>query len=148
MIDAGDGIPCGIYHTTYKNIKHKEEQKMPAKLINASTTNKRDIARMTTRDDVTPLKKVETGRVITVGAWVVQEVTRQTPDGNSEVFQTILVRDAETGEIYGTRSDAFMRRFFEILEICADEEDGAPIQISITRGTGNSGREFVSCSLV
>ena len=121
---------------------------MPAKLLKASTDNKREIARMTTRDDVTPLKKVETGRVITVGAWVVQEVTKQTPDGNAETFQTILVRDAETGEIYGTRSDAFMRRFFEILDICAEDEDDAPIQISITRGTGNSGREFVSCSLI
>lgn len=118
---------------------------MAAKFIKASTTNKREIARITTRDDVTPMKKVETGRLIKVGAWVVQEVTNE---DTGETFNTILVKDGDTGEIFGTRSEAFMRRFFEILDICAEDDSEEAITIQITRGTGKSGNEFVSCSLI
>ena len=115
---------------------------MAAKLIESSFTNKRDIARVTTRQDAQPLKTVATGTEFEYTGYVVQEITNEL---TGEVFESILIAAAD-GQVYATRSESFIRGLKEILDIC--EGDDEPIILRINRSTSRNGREFVSCSLV
>lgn len=114
---------------------------MSATFKQSSIESKREIAKITTRDDVIPMKKLPEGTIIRYNAYVTQDIVKES-DG--EIFTSITIRDQE-GKLYATRSEAFMKRFFEILEMC--EDDGEPIDLLITRGTTNAGREFISCAL-
>lgn len=124
---------------------------MSTKLIKSNLTEKRDILRITTRDDVIPMKTLQSGTEISMVAYVVQEIVKdQEPD--SEPFLTILVLDA-AGRLYATRSETFIRKIDEIMDLLA--EDGAPLIMSpdnpliikVTLQQSRSGREFVSCCL-
>lgn len=115
---------------------------MSATVTESSYISKRDIARVTTRQDAVPLKTVETGTQFNYSGYVIQEITNE---ATGEVFTSILIA-ADNGNVYATRSDSFIRSLKEILEICAGDDE--PITLQINRGMSKNGREFVSCSLV
>lgn len=114
---------------------------MAATFKQSNLSSKREIAKITTRDDVVPMRKLPENAVIRYQDYVLQEIVKES-DG--EVFTSITIRTPD-GKLYATRSDAFIKRFFEILDLCQDDPE--PIDLLITRGTANSGREFISCSL-
>ena len=115
---------------------------MSAKLIETSFEKKRDIARVTTRQDAISLKNVESGTQIEYLGYVIQEITNER---TGEIFTSIMIASTD-GNVYATRSETFIQGLKEILEICADDPD--PIIIQINRSESRNGREFVSCSLV
>ena len=115
---------------------------MSTKLIESSFEKKRDIARVTTRQDAVPIKTVPTGTEFEYTGYVLQEICNE---NTGEVFNSILIAAAD-GKVYATRSETFIEGLKEIIEICADDEE--PIIIRINRSTSRNGREFVSCSLV
>ncbi len=49
---------------------------MSTKLIKSNLTEKRNILRMTTRDDVIPMKTLQSGTEISMVAYVVQEIVK------------------------------------------------------------------------
>ena len=127
---------------------------MAAKFVSSSLTDKKAIARITTRDDAISMKTLENGTIIQMAAYVKQEVTKDMPGNVPETFMSILVLDAN-GTLYATRSDTFMRKIEEIMELFVDEETGEmpdlmaePISIKITKQTAKSGNTFVSCAFV
>lgn len=127
---------------------------MAAKFVSSSLTDKKAIARITTRDDAISMKTLENGTIIQMAAYVKQEVTKDMPGSDPETFMSILVLDAN-GTLYATRSDTFMRKIEEIMELFVDEETGElpdlmaePISIKITKQTARSGNTFVSCAFV
>lgn len=115
---------------------------MSARVIESSYESKRDIARLTTSNSATPLKKVPDGQEIQYEGYVIQEITNEL---TGETFNSILVRDMG-GTIYATRSESFIRALKEILDICADDED--PIVLRVERLESNKGNEFITCALV
>lgn len=118
---------------------------MSAKVLRSSTQSKREIARITTRDDARPMKEVQSGTEIEVKDWVLQEVTNER---TGEIFQSIVIVNPDN-ELFATRSEFFIKKFFEIIDILADEEepDDGPFIIRVTKGKGRSGNEFTSCAL-
>lgn len=126
---------------------------MAAKFIDSSFTDKKQILRITTRDDAISMKKLDNGTTINVTGYVIQEITKDynlEPGEQPEVFTSILVLD-DHDNLYATRSDTFIRKIKEIVEMLSD--DGSvydmmadPLPIRITRQTARSGREFVSCA--
>ena len=127
---------------------------MAAKFVSSNLTDKKAIARITTRDDAISMKTLENGTVIKMCAYVKQEVSKDMPGTDPETFMSILVLDAD-GALYATRSDTFMRKIDEIMELFVDEETGElpdisadPIPIKITKQTARSGNTFVSCAFV
>lgn len=125
---------------------------MAAKFIESSFTDKKQILRITTRDDAISMKKLDNGTTINVTGYVIQEITKDynlEPGEQPEVFTSILVLD-DHDNLYATRSDTFIRKIKEIVEMLSD--DGIydlmadPLPIRITRQTARSGREFVSCA--
>ena len=127
---------------------------MAAKFIESNLTDKKDILRITTRDDAVSMKTLDNGTQINVVAYVVQEITKDynlVDDDEPEVFESIMVLD-DQGRLFATRSDTFIRKIHEIVDLFRDPDTGAfpdmkadPIPIKITRQTARSGREFVSC---
>jgi hypothetical protein len=126
---------------------------MAAKFIESSFSDKKQILRITTRDDAISMKKLDNGTTINVTGYVIQEITKDynlEPGEQPEVFDSILVLD-DHDNLYATRSDTFIRKIKEIVEMLS--EDGSaydmmadPLPIRITRQTARSGREFVSCA--
>lgn len=126
---------------------------MAAKFVESSFTDKKQILRITTRDDAISMKKLDNGTTINVTGYVIQEITKDynlEPGEQPEVFTSILVLD-DHDNLYATRSDTFIRKIKEIVEMLS--EDGSvydmmadPLPIRITRQTARSGREFVSCA--
>ena len=126
---------------------------MAAKFVESSFTDKKQILRITTRDDAISMKKLDNGTMINVTGYVIQEITKDynlEPGEEPEVFDSILVLD-DHDNLYATRSDTFIRKIKEIVEMLSD--DGSvydmtadPLPIRITRQTARSGREFVSCA--
>lgn len=126
---------------------------MSAKVKESNLTNKRDIMRITTRDDAIPMKDVPSGTEIAMVAYVVEEVTKDRgADPSGEVFNCILVADSE-GAVYATRSETFIEKIKDIMEeLAADGEDVSdlshnPLMIRITQQKSRNGNNFVSCSL-
>lgn len=129
---------------------------MAAKFVESSFTDKKQILRITTRDDAISMKKLDNGTCINVIGYVIQEITKDynLEDGEApetpERFNSILVLD-DKDQLYATRSETFIRKIKEIVEMLSD--DGSvydmaadPLPIRITRQTARSGREFVSCA--
>ena len=126
---------------------------MAAKFVESSFTDKKQILRITTRDDAISMKKLDNGTTINVTGYVIQEITKDynlEPGEQPEVFTSILVLD-DHDNLYATRSDTFIRKIKEIVDMLS--EDGSvydmmadPLPIRITRQTARSGREFVSCA--
>lgn len=126
---------------------------MSAKVKESNLTSKRDIMRITTRDDAIPMKDVPNGTEIAMVAYVVEEVVKDRgADPSGEVFDCILVQDA-SGDVYATRSETFIEKIRDIMEeLKEDGEDvsnlkESPLQIRITQQKSRSGNNFVSCSL-
>lgn len=126
---------------------------MSAVFKKSNLTNRRDILRITTRDDAISMKEVENGSEIAVTAYVIQEVTRDRGDqADGEVFNSIMVLD-DKGVVYATRSDTFIEKLQEIMdelqEAGEDMSDltGNPLVIRITKQRSTKGNQFVSCSL-
>lgn len=115
---------------------------MSARVIESSYESKRDIARLTTSNSATPLKKVADGAEIEYDGYVIQEITNEL---TGETFNSILIKSKD-GTIYATRSESFIRSLREILDICADDED--PIVLRVERLESNKGNEFITCALV
>lgn len=126
---------------------------MAAKFIESSFTDKKQILRVITRDDAISMKKLDNGTMINVTGYVIQEITKEydlAPDEEPEVFTSILVLD-DKDQLYATRSDTFIRKIKEIVEMLSDDTGSYdmaadPLPIRITRQTARSGREFVSCA--
>lgn len=127
---------------------------MASKFIESSFADKRQILRITTRDDAVSMKKLDNGTTINMIGYVIQEITKDynLEEGQDpEVFTSILVLD-DNDRLYATRSDTFIRKIKEIVEMLSEyngsDYDMAadPIPIRITRQTAKSGREFVSCA--
>lgn len=125
---------------------------MSAKVKESSLTNKRDIMRITTRDDAISMKEVQTGTEIQMVAYVIQEVTKDRgADATGEKFDSILVLDA-SGNLYATRSETFIEKIHSIMEeLAGDGEDfdfsKEPLTLRISHQKARSGNTFVSCSL-
>lgn len=109
------------------------------------TMSKRDILRITSRDDVIPMKEVTNNTVITVKGYVLQEITKDRGDNpTGEKFNSILVLD-ENDVLYATRSETFINKFFEIMTLL--EDDPEPVEIKISQLKSRNGNLFVSCAL-
>ena len=146
-----------LHRNNITNTKTSTQKKgietMAAKFVESSFTDKKQILRITTRDDAISMKKLDNGTTINVTGYVIQEITKDynlEPGEQPEVFTSILVLD-DHDNLYATRSDTFIRKIKEIVEMLSD--DGSvydmaadPLPIRITRQTARSGREFVSCA--
>lgn len=124
---------------------------MSAKVKGSNLVNKRDIMRITTRDDAIPMKDVPNGTEIAMTAYVIEEVTKDRgADPSGEVFDCILVQD-QAGAVYATRSETFIEKILDMMgEITVDGEEISaenPLVIRITQQKSRNGNNFVSCSL-
>lgn len=126
---------------------------MSAKVKSSNLTNKRDIMRITTRDDAIPMKDVQNGTEISMVAYVIEEVTKDRgADPSGETFDCILVLD-NAGNVYATRSETFINKIMDIMEELREDPETPvdlsqePLQIRITQQKSRTGNNFVSCSL-
>jgi len=126
---------------------------MSAKVKSTNLTDKRDIMRITTRDDAIPMKDVTSGTEISMVAYVIEEVVKDRGiDPSGEIFDCILVL-TDTGELYATRSETFINKILDIMEMLGDDDEASadltsePIRIRITQQKSRNGNNFVSCSL-
>lgn len=124
---------------------------MSAKVKDSNLTNKRDIMRITTRDDAIPMKDVPNGTEISMTAYVIEEVVKDRgSDPSGEIFDCILVQDV-SGAVYATRSETFIEKILDMMsEITGDGEEISaenPLVIRITQQKSRNGNNFVSCSL-
>ena len=144
--------PNNITQYNVQNTK-KGKKTMAAKFLESSFTDKKQILRVITRDDAISMKKLDNGTTINVTGYVIQEITKEydlAPDEEPEVFTSILVLD-DKDQLYATRSDTFIRKIKEIVEMLSDDSGSYdmaadPLPIRITRQSAKSGREFVSCA--
>jgi len=126
---------------------------MSAKVKSTNLTDKRDIMRITTRDDAIPMKDVTSGTEISMVAYVIEEVVKDRGiDPSGEIFDCILVL-TDTGELYATRSETFINKILDIMEMLGDDDEASadltsePLRIRITQQKSRNGNNFVSCSL-
>ena len=126
---------------------------MSAKVKSTNLTDKRDIMRITTRDDAIPMKDVTSGTEISMVAYVIEEVVKDRGiDPSGEIFDCILVL-TDTGELYATRSETFINKILDIMEMLEDDDEAPadltsePLRIRITQQKSRNGNNFVSCSL-
>jgi len=78
--------------------------------------------------------------VLPVNAWV-----RYTDiDATTGEAKEVVVLESE-GEIFGTISKTFIRKFTDILQAFGDDPD---LAIKVVAGTSKAGRKFVSCEIV
>lgn len=125
---------------------------MSAKVKSTNLTDKRDIMRITTRDDAIPMKDVTSGTEISMVAYVIEEVVKDRGiDPSGEIFDCILVL-TDTGDLYATRSETFINKILDIMEMLGDDEMSTdlteePLRIRITQQKSRNGNNFVSCSL-
>lgn len=125
---------------------------MSAKVKESNLTSKRDIMRITTRDDAIPMKDVPSGTEIQMVGYVIEDVTKDRGDNPTfETFECILILDNENN-VYATRSATFIEKIRTIMEELGDDDAVAdftsePLLIRITQQKSRSGNNFVSCSL-
>lgn len=125
---------------------------MSAKVKESNLTSKRDIMRITTRDDAIPMKDVPSGTEIQMVGYVIEDVTKDRGDNPTfETFECILILDTENN-VYATRSATFIEKIREIMKELGDEDtepdsESEPLLIRITQQKSRSGNNFVSCSL-
>lgn len=126
---------------------------MSAKVKSTNLTDKKDIMRITTRDDAIPMKDVTSGTEISMVAYVIEEVVKDRGiDPSGEIFDCILVL-TDTGELYATRSETFINKILDIMETLGDDDEATadltsePLRIRITQQKSRNGNNFVSCSL-
>ena len=126
---------------------------MSAKVKSTNLTDKRDIMRITTRDDAIPMKDVTSGTEISMVAYVIEEVVKDRGiDPSGEIFDCILVL-TDTGDLYATRSETFINKILDIMEMLGDDDEAPadltsePLRIRITQQKSRNGNNFVSCSL-
>lgn len=126
---------------------------MSAKVKSSNLSNKREIMKITTRDDAIPMKDVPSGTEINVVAYVIEEVTKDRgTDPSGETFDCILVLD-DKGDLYATRSETFINKIFDIMDTLTDDGEDVsdlaanPLTLRITQQKSRSGNLFVSCSL-
>lgn len=130
--------------------KRKEIKTMSAKVKESNLTSKRDIMKITTRDDAIPMKDVPSGTEIKMVAYVIEDVTKDYGDTPTfETFECILIADGEN-KVYATRSATFIEKIRSIMEELGNEDteaDPEPLLIRITQQKSRSGNNFVSCCL-
>ena len=124
---------------------------MSATVKESNLTSKRDIMRITTRDDAIPMKDVPSGTEIKMTGYVIEDVTKDRGDNPTfETFECILILDTDNN-VYATRSDTFIEKIRTIMKELGDDENAAdssePLLIRITQQKSRSGNNFVSCSL-
>ena len=126
---------------------------MSAKVKSTNLTNKRDIMRITTRDDAIPMKDVPSGTEISMTAYVIEEVVKDRGvDPSGEIFDCMLVQ-TESGDLYATRSETFINKILDIMEMLREDGEDVsnlvecPLLIRITQQKSRNGNNFVSCSL-
>lgn len=115
---------------------------MSAKVLESTYTG-RNTLKITTRDDAVPMKEVPPGTELLYEGHVIQEIVNEQ---NGEVFQSIVVKTTD-GKLYATRSESFIKKIHEIMEIVKDDPSDEPLILMITKGKSKNGREFVSCAL-
>lgn len=109
----------------------------------SSFANKRDIMKLTTRTDVTPLKDVAPNTIINVKGYVISEICNEQ---TGEVFDSITFVDKNTDEAFATRSTTFMSQFLDIW--CDLQGDGEDIEIAIVKGKTKKNNDYITCKLV
>lgn len=123
---------------------------MSATVKESNLTSKRDIMRITTRDDAIPMKDVPSGTEIQMMGYVIEDVTKDRGDNPTyETFECILILDNQNN-VYATRSATFIEKIREIMKELGDEDTAdasEPLVIRITKQKSRSGNNFVSCSL-
>lgn len=123
---------------------------MSAKVKESNLTSKRDIMKITTRDDAIPMKDVPSGTEIKMVAYVIEDVTKDRGDNPTfETFECILIVD-DDNKVYATRSATFIEKIRSIMEELGNEDteaDPEPLLIRITQQKSRSGNNFVSCCL-
>lgn len=125
---------------------------MSATVKESNLKSKRDIMRITTRDDAIPMKDVPSGTEIKMVGYVIEDVTKDRGDNPTfETFECILILDNENN-VYATRSATFIEKIRTIMKELEDEtteedSESEPLLIRITQQKSRSGNNFVSCSL-
>lgn len=125
---------------------------MSATVKESNLKSKRDIMRITTRDDAIPMKDVPSGTEIKMVGYVIEDVTKDRGDNPTfETFECILILDTENN-VYATRSATFIEKIRTIMKELEDEtteadSESEPLLIRITQQRSRSGNNFVSCSL-
>lgn len=126
---------------------------MSATFVKSNLTSRREILKITTRDDAISMKEVENGTEIPVTAYVIQDIIRDRGEhADGEQFQSIMVLDVN-GNVYATRSNTFIEKLQEIMDELQDAgEDMSnlsenPLTIRVTKQRSRQGNQFVSCSL-
>ena len=125
---------------------------MSATVKESNLKSKRDIMRITTRDDAIPMKDVPSGTEIKMVGYVIEDVTKDRGDNPTfETFECILILDTENN-VYATRSATFIEKIRTIMKELEDEtreenSESEPLLIRITQQKSRSGNNFVSCSL-
>lgn len=124
---------------------------MSATVKESNLTSKRDIMRITTRDDAISMKDVPSGTEIQMVGYVIEDVTKDRGDNPTyETFECILILDNQN-DVYATRSNTFIEKIREIMKELGDEDTAddtsEPLLIRITHQKSRSGNNFVSCSL-
>lgn len=117
---------------------------MAARVIE-TTFKARETLKVTTAQDVTPLKEVQDGTELDYIGHVIQEITNEK---TGEVFKSITIK-TESG-YYATRSEFFIRALSEIIDTIADfpdDEDDEPIILRIVHRKSKNGNLFATCEL-
>lgn len=99
---------------------------------------KKDIYNMTRGAEITSVKDVADGTVITPAKFVIFNDVKE--DG--EVSEILSIMDI-TGSVYSTQSKTFKGSFLEIVELMDDDE----FDIKKISGTTKAGRPYVNCTL-
>ena len=126
---------------------------MSATVKESNLKSKREIMKITTRDDAIPMKEVPNGAEVQMTAYVIEDVVKDRgSDATGEIFECILVQDAE-GNVYATRSATFIEKIRTIMKELPDDEEvnlnfkEDPLLLRITQQKSRNGNMFVSCSL-
>lgn len=117
---------------------------MAARVIE-TTFGARETLRVTTAQNVTPLKEVTDGTEVHYIGHVIQEITNET---TGEVFQSVTIK-TEDGYL-ATRSEFFIKALSEIIETIANfsnEDDDEPIVLRIVHRKSKKGNLFATCEL-
>ena len=125
---------------------------MSAKVVKTSKNfdgNAREILKITSRNDVIPMKDISNNSIIPYCGFVEQEIVNE---NTGEVFNSILVvsEPNEDGikKLYATRSDSFKNALYEIVNALEESGDTDSFSIQIMKLKSKNGREFITCNLV
>lgn len=109
----------------------------------------REILKITSRNDATPMKELDTNSIIPYCGFVEQEIVNEST-GEKFTGCLLVSENDENGisKLYATRSDSFMRAMHEIIDTLEEMGDEAPISLQIMKLKSRSGKEFITCNLV